>query len=88
MAIDLATEQPLTVKQAAELLSKNQATIHRWFDQGLEYKKLGRCYYTTREALDRFSDRFAPPPTPEPARRGSRRHQDIAKRLREEYGFK
>ena len=59
----LQNETRLSINQAARLLDKSPSTIWRWCISGvrcgikLENFSLGVARYTTREALDRFSNR-------------------------------
>lgn len=58
--INIATENPMSVDDAATLCKVDPRTIHAWFDRGLERVKLGGRVYTSREALQRFSERCSP----------------------------
>jgi hypothetical protein len=66
--INLATEQPLTLRQARDALPDGTrpdlATVYRWASQGvrgivLETERVGGKVYTTREALGRFQQQLA-----------------------------
>jgi excisionase family DNA binding protein len=63
--IDLAAETLLTIEKAAERLLVSTATLQRWITQGtkgvrLEAAKVGGCWRTSEEAIQRFSDRLTP----------------------------
>ena len=63
--IDLAVETLLTIEKAAERLLVSTATLQRWITQGtkgirLEAAKLGGCWRTSEEAIQRFSDCLTP----------------------------
>jgi len=88
--IDLASETPLTLKEAAARLPgrPHVATLHRWIAKGvrgiqLEAGLLGGKRITTLEALQRFLDALSGAhesgPTPTPFRR--RQHHAAAKSL-------
>jgi excisionase family DNA binding protein len=73
--IDLASETLLTIEQAAERLIVSTTTVHRWITHGsngvrLEAAKVGSCWRTSEQAIQRFSDRLTPKhestPSPEP----------------------
>ncbi len=70
MAIDLLTEETLTLKDAAKALPRirpgrkiHVSTLYRWISRGvsgvhLESLKLGGTLLTSREALQRFAVRL------------------------------
>jgi len=69
MAIDITTETPLSLTEAAATIPKLDgkrpcvSTIWRWCRKGirgipLEYARLGHRVVTSREALARFADRL------------------------------
>jgi excisionase family DNA binding protein len=73
--IDLAAETLLTIEQAADRLLVSTTTVHRWITRGsngvrLDAAKLGSCWRTSEQAIQRFSDRLTPKhesmPSPEP----------------------
>ena len=78
MAINVLTEQTLTLPQAAKLLPRLRAdrkvhvsTLYRWIKRGvrgvrLEAAKIGRTCVTSREAIQRFVDRITAAPTAVP----------------------
>ncbi len=53
--IDLTRENPVSIKQVAEMFGVHRRTVEAWFGAGLERVKLGGRVYTTRAALQRFS---------------------------------
>jgi len=80
MAINVLTEQTITLSQAARLLPRlrgdrtvHVSTLYRWIKRGirgvrLEAAKIGRTSVTSREAIQRFVDRItAAPSAAEPA---------------------
>ena len=68
MAIDITTEQVLTLRDAAKLLPRRRrgrkphfSTLWRWATRGLrgvrlETIRIGNCLCTSHEALQRFFD--------------------------------
>jgi hypothetical protein len=74
MAINVLTEQTVTLTQAAKLLPRlrgdrkvHVSTLHRWIKRGvrgvrLESAKIGRTCVTSREAIQRFVDRSSGAP--------------------------
>lgn len=90
--INFAKEQPLSVRDACELLKISKATLYRWFQQGLEHAKLGGKRFTSRESLDRFAKMQEPSPAAKAlaqsySRRRSREEMLAEKALHEEFGF-
>lgn len=91
--IDLATENLLTLEQAAERLLMNKSTLFRWITKGtngirLEAIKLGTRWRTSEEALQRFGDRLTPNhdanPSTLPSIRTSSQRQRDQQRIEEE----
>jgi excisionase family DNA binding protein len=63
--IDLAIETLVTIGTAAQRLLVSKATLQRWISQGtkgirLEAAKVGGCWRTSKEAIQRFSDCLTP----------------------------
>lgn len=70
MAINISSEQLLTLAEAARVLPRlrgdrkvHVATLYRWISRGvggvrLEAVKIGRTQVTSREALQRFAERL------------------------------
>ena len=71
MAVDVLGEETLTLAEAARALPRlrkgkkvHVSTLYRWISRGLngvrlEAGKLGRTVVTSREALQRFSERLS-----------------------------
>tara|TARA_Y100000361_G_C11146764_1_gene338511 strand:+ start:1050 stop:1238 length:189 start_codon:yes stop_codon:yes gene_type:complete len=46
----------ITLKEASNLLNVSQRTMRKWVKDGLEAKKVGIKWMTTREAITAFLD--------------------------------
>jgi hypothetical protein len=102
MAIDIGTEQLLTLPQAAATLPgrPNVCTIFRWVQRGvknvrLETVKIGGRRYTSAEALQRFAQqcsavREGQQPEPAPVVLSAQRRKQIenARRILDEAGIR
>lgn len=58
--IDFTKETPVGVEAVATLFGVTRRTVENWFDYGLERRKVGGKVYTSREALQRFSESTEP----------------------------
>jgi hypothetical protein len=93
--MDLAAETPIDVAGIMQLFRNSRATVYRWFESGLENRKLRGKIYTTREEIERWSqtdaaaesDEDDTPPTQQ-RRSRTKREQQASQTLREVYGFK
>lgn len=95
---DLTRETPLSLTDAAELLPRKPSgkklsirTIERWIRHGhkgvpLEGNPIGNALVTSRESLQRFSERLAGANGKRP--KINRRSHEIAKRKLEKAGLR
>lgn len=57
--VDFVTETPIKLSKVCRLFEISRRTLDNWISQGLHVKPMGeKLLYTTREELQRFSDRF------------------------------
>lgn len=75
-------QDPMTVEEAAEYLGVSPQTVYGYFRDGLEARRLGKRgkrLYTTREAIDRFSQPYIPERDDKPS--------DAQKELKRRFGI-
>lgn len=93
--IQLASNEELTVKEAAAYLGKTPGTVRKWFRLGykgvrLDYTQVGREKRTTRTEVERFKSQVkaveSQRPAPIPANQ-SREVDAVRERLRAKHNI-
>lgn len=89
--MSLLQETRISLRDVARRFSRTYETVKNWTTIGcggrvLEAVRIGGTWYTSEQALIRFSESAAPlPPT---AAREKRRHKKVMERLDIEFGVK
>jgi hypothetical protein len=97
---DMTVEQPLLLKDAAQILPKssrgkkvNARTVERWIRHGHKGVRLqgcifGRTIYTSRESLQRFTERLSRCSAPRRTKSQASKSHKQAKETLAKAGFK
>ena len=83
--LDLSKETPLRIDDVAELFKVHRRTVDNWLRQGLEKKKLGRLVYTSREAIERFSERQREPQPEQSSPQESKASKSVSQAARKRH---